>query len=246
MADPRVLIDVTDAPVVGAELLLTGPPAHHLVRVLRIRPGDAVTVFDGSGSEWRTTVSGIDGRRLVVRIHAEERPERECPVSITLFQGLCRGERMDLVVQKTTELGAARIIAVSCDRSTVKLDEKRAAKRLEHWRGVSISASEQSGRVRVPAVSGPIGMDEALADRSDLRLALVPTAETRLTAHVAEMALPESIALLIGPEGGFSDEELDALGAAGWVAVALGPRILRTETAGIVALAAVQAGLGLI
>jgi 16S rRNA (uracil1498-N3)-methyltransferase len=246
MADPRVLIDEADPPVVGRDLLLTDAPAHHLVRVLRVRPGDPVRVFDGSGSEWRTTVRGIEGRRLVLRVISEDHPPTECSISISLLQGLCRGERMDYVMQKATELGAAEIVAVSCERSNVRLDKKRAENRLAHWRGVSVSAAEQSGRVRIPTIDGPVDLKLAATAAADVRLVLAPGAEHRLTVRVGAAASPKSVAVMVGPEGGFTSAELDALVAAGWDAVSMGPRILRTETAGIVALAAIQACIGLI
>ena len=153
---------------------------------------------------------------------------------------------MDLVMQKATELGAAAITALSCERSTVRLDEERASKRLEHWRNVVISAAEQSGRVRLPHVSGPLPLAEACKLDAGLRLVLDPSAGAALTQVVTENSAEAGIALVVGPEGGLAGQELALLRDAGWESVALGPRTLRTETAGMAALAAIQAAKGLL
>jgi 16S rRNA (uracil1498-N3)-methyltransferase len=246
MGVPRVLIDLDDPPVVDTDLNLTGPPAHHLSRVLRIRPGDTVALFDGSGVEWTTRVGSCDGRSILLQVMSQDRPDRECPIAISLLQGLCRGERMDLVMQKATALGAAAITAVACHRSTVRLDGTRALKRLGHWRSVVVAAAEQSGRVRLPEVNGPIPMAQACTADAGLRLILDPAAGTRLVDAVETSSMDDGIALIVGPEGGLSDSELEASMRAGWLAVALGPRTLRTETAGMAALAAIQAVRGLL
>jgi len=237
----RVLIEAAPTRDADGTFELTGPAAHHLARVLRVRPGAAVILFDGSGSEWEAEVLAVDRNAVQLTLGERSEPARECLAPLVLLQGLCRGERMDWVMQKATELGAASILAVSCERSNVRLDEARGDKRLAHWRGVVASACEQSGRVRVPEVRGPLSLAEAIADLDGLRLLLDPEAPISLSAVIRAADDAAPAAILVGPEGGLSPAEIELLVAAGWGAVSMGPRILRTETAGAAALAAIQA-----
>lgn len=211
--------------------------ARHLVRVLRLRAGDAFIAFDGSGAEWPAVL--IDERTARTG-RARTRPI-ESPLSVTLVQGISRGDRMDWTLQKAVELGVSRIVPVIAERTTVRLSGERAAKRVAHWEGVIVAACEQSGRLRVPALAPVQTLDAWFASTDGPALVLDPTATQGLKEFAAHA--PNFI-LLVGPEGGFSERELMAARAAGCAGIKLGPRVLRTETAGVAALAALQALFG--
>lgn len=221
--------------------LLVELPEHaggHLARVLRLRENDACVLFNGDGQDYDALIASIDKRGVQAEVVASRRIDNESPLSITLLQGIARGEKMDLILQKATELGVTRIIPVHSERSEVKLEGARAAKRLAHWRGVVASACEQSGRAVLPDVSEPAPLMQAVAEAglpAD-RYILSPLAQT----GIASMAAPAGGQLLIavGPEGGWSARDL--LSLEGFSGIKLGPRILRTETAGLAAIAALQ------
>lgn len=222
----------------AGEVPLPDALAHHAFRVLRLRDGDEAVLFDGSGNEAsaRLLARGKGGVAVVGELRAVG---RESPLELVLVQALASGEKMDWIVQKAVELGVSRVVPVQAERSVLRLTGERATKRVEHWRQVAISACEQSGRNRVPTVESIAGVRDHLAERRDAQhVVLAPRAGTRLTA----LPRPASaIHLLVGPEGGWSADELAACRAAGGVEVALGPRVLRTETAGLAAVAALQA-----
>jgi 16S rRNA (uracil1498-N3)-methyltransferase len=233
-----------DAPLQeGATLALPERAAVHVVRVLRMRAGDALVAFDGAGAEHDAEIVAVRGERVDVRIGAARAAAPESALAVTLVQGVSRGERMDYTIQKATELGVHRIVPVLAERSVVRLDAAQAARKLEHWRGVAIAACEQCGRATVPEVLAPRRYDEHLAtqapgDTSVIRLVLSPDG-----TH-APRDLPEeldAVELLVGPEGGLSDDELRLALARGYAGLRLGPRILRTETAAAAAIAALQA-----
>ena len=222
----------------GAELRLNRDQATHVERVLRLSSGDAVKLFDGDGNEHNGRLMSIARNAVVVAVGAAISARPESRLRACLLQGICRGPRMDLVIQKATELGVARIAPVSCERSVVRLDAQRGERRLAHWRGVAVAAAEQCGRARLPMIDPPARLDEAIAGLTDgVRILLSPAAERGLGS------LPDAvsdISLLIGPEGGLTDAERAAAGEQGFEEYALGPRILRTETAALTALALVQ------
>lgn len=222
-----------------APFVLAPGAARHLVRVLRLRAGARFTAFDGSGLEWPAALVDENGS---ARTGVGAAVDRESPLSVTLVQGVSRGERMDIAVQKAVELGAVAIRPVIAERSVVQLEAKRAARRVAHWQGIAVAACEQCGRNVVPRVHEPLPFADWLAANELPALVLDPVA----TATLAEVGAPPgaAVALLVGPEGGFSDGELAAARAAGCTAVRLGPRVLRTETAGIAMLAALQALYG--
>ena len=223
------------------ELTLGASAAAHVGRVLRLGVGAELTVFDGSGGEYPATI--VESRSSVLRVRLGEHCplERESPLAVTLAQGLARGERMDWVLQKATELGVAVVAPLITERSVVKLDARQAAKRREHWRGVMIAACEQCGRNRLPDVRAPAPFDEWLRTAgSGVRLLLDPTASSGLQA----IGKPPALTLLIGPEGGLSPAERTLAIEAGFLPVRMGPRVLRTETAAIAAISALQALLG--
>ena len=224
----------------GKELHLGDEAARYLGRVLRLRAGDDVHVFNGEDGEWSATIAKFRRDRVTLAVHDRVREAEETVLRIHLVQGISRGERMDFVVQKATELGVDRITPVLTDHGVVKLDSKRATKRRQHWQRVAHSACEQSGRVRPPDVDAPLPLNDwfgAERDGGTTDLVFVPHARTRM-ANVDAPAV--GLRLLVGPEGGFSEREYDDARVAGFEAVALGPRILRTETAALAAIAIAQ------
>jgi 16S rRNA (uracil1498-N3)-methyltransferase len=234
-------IHVEQPLALATELTLPAQATEHVARVLRMNAGDVLTVFNGDGFDYLATLVNVGKRDVVVRIDSREEIANESPLQLTLAQGVARGEKMDLIVQKATELGVARIVPLFTERSEVKLDAARAEKRLQHWRAVAASACEQSGRVRVPEVAPAQALQgwlESLADNDAQRLALLPEG----TLRAREVPFGQAGGLLVvGPEGGLGDRDVTALREAGFLGLRLGPRILRTETAGLAALAALQA-----
>ena len=235
---------VSEALINGTVVVVEGDRARYLGRVLRLRTGDAITVFDGTGPEWPATIENMTKSTVTLQVGDSREAGTESPLKIHLVQGVSRGERMDFVVQKATELGVKRITPVLTEYGVVKLDGDRAAKRREHWAGVAVSACEQSGRTRPPLIDTPISLKQWFGAKpagADVDLVLRPAAGTPL----AGVAAPATKAcILIGPEGGFSDKEYEDAEIAGFDAVSLGPRILRTETAAAAALAVMQATWG--
>ncbi len=215
----------------------------HLIRVLRLKAGAPVVVFDGVDAEHDAILGvGRDGL-AVLDVGAVRAMMPRSPLSITLAQGVSRGERMDYAIQKATELGVSAIAPLLCERSVVRLDAEQAVRKVAHWEGIAIAASEQSGRTDVPAVAAPVRLEEHLANALQtpdvrLRLVLDPACQTGPSALPAGLS---NIELLIGPEGGLSDRELDLARRAGYQSLRLGPRVLRTETAAAAAIAVLQA-----
>ena len=225
----------------GADAVLAPRAARH-VSVLRLRAGDAIVLLDGSGGEYDCRLEWVSKEGVRARVLAWRDVERESALDITLAQGLSFGERMDLVLQKATELGVSRIQPVAAERSVVRLSEERADRRLAHWRAIVASACEQCGRNRLPEVRPVATLGEFLsgADAGAARLLLSPTGELRLR----DLSPATRITILIGPEGGLSEDEEARARRARFRAVRLGPRVLRTETAPLAAIAALQAMWG--
>ena len=225
-----------DAPLSLGEHPLPEAQAHYIGRVLRMAEGDALQVFDGSGTEFRGTLLEVGKKRVTVQLTESFAGQVESPLHIHLGQGLSRGERMDWAIQKATELGVNEITPIFSERCEVRLKDERADKRLMHWRQVAISACEQCGRSRVPVIHPPLLLADWIKQtQAELKLVLHPVAEP-LVHH----AKPASLAFLIGPEGGLADAEVDQAHGAGFLPARLGPRVLRTETAPVVALAVAQ------
>jgi 16S rRNA (uracil1498-N3)-methyltransferase len=237
MSNPRFYVSV--ALTAQTTLALPEAAAHHAARVLRLRSGDAVTLFNGTGGEYAARITAIGKHDVTVAIERHDPVERESPLQVTLVQAVSSGERMDLTIQKAVELGVSRIVPVESERSVVRLKGERAEKRVAHWRQVVISACEQCGRNRIPEVGMISALDVWLAAEGDAqRWVLLPGADTALR----DLPRPDKpVELLVGPEGGFTDTEADAARRAGYQPVRLGPRVLRTETAAPALLAAVQA-----
>ncbi|MFJ7144893.1 16S rRNA (uracil(1498)-N(3))-methyltransferase [Pseudomonas protegens] len=225
-----------DAPLSLGEHELPEAQAHYIGRVLRMAEGDALQVFDGSGMEFRGTLVEVGKKRVRVQLDESFAGQDESPLQIHLGQGLSRGERMDWAIQKATELGVGEITPIFSERCEVRLKDERADKRLLHWRQVAISACEQCGRSRVPLIHAPVLLADWIKQtQADLKLVLHPVAQP-LESH----AKPQTLAFLIGPEGGLSDAEVEQAHSAGFLPARLGPRVLRTETAPVVALAVAQ------
>ncbi len=234
----RIHVPATLAP--GAVVALPPAAAHHLVHVLRAAVGDEVAVFR-DGVEFAATVTRIDKHAVTVKLVSGEAIDRETPLACVLAQAISSGERMDLTLQKAVELGVSSVQPLYSERSVVRLDAERAGKRVEHWRQVLISACEQCGRNIIPGLAAPVQVIDWLgalpvAGTGELRVLLSPHATTRL----ADLERPCSVTLLAGPEGGYTAVEVDLAQQRGFVAVRLGPRVLRTETAALAALAAIN------
>ena len=222
---------------------IEGDAANHITRVLRLRPGDPLTLFDGHGCEYAARIEEFRRDAVIVAVGDREAADRESPLALTLAQGVSRGERMDWVVQKATELGITRIVPVLTERTVVKLDSEQSERKRRHWQGIAVAACEQSARNRVPDIAAPLGLQDFLrdADAASTRLLLSPTG----TQRVNDLKAPERrIIVLIGPEGGLAEAEQRAAIGAGFIAVRMGPRVLRTETAAVAALTLLQHHFG--
>lgn len=239
MRVPRIYTEQALGP--NTAIRLEAGPSQHIARALRMQVGDALVLFDGSGGQYPASISAVDKKAVVATTAGFDEIERESALAIHLGIAISRGDRMDWVIQKATELGVSRISPLLSERTEVKLKGDRADKKALHWRQVAISACEQCGRNRLPA-TGPLqSLDSWVGGvRAQLKLVLHPTADPVAGPAVA----PDSIALLVGPEGGLSAVEVAAAERAGFHALQLGPRVLRTETAPLAAIAVLQARWG--
>lgn len=240
----RLLRSFVDQPLaVGMRFALPEAAHAHLVKVLRLDVGAPCVLFNGDGFDYDARLVSLEKRGAQVEVLARRALDNESPLAITLAQGIARGDKMDWILQKATELGVACIAPVVTDRTEVRLDAERADKKSAHWRGVLASACEQSGRATLPVLMPPQSLAKfAGADGNTHRLVLDPEAGQSL----AELRIQpgDSITLVIGPEGGLSERDLLMLRAGGYTGLRLGPRILRTETAGVATLAALNALYG--
>lgn len=224
----------------GATVELPAEAAHHALRVLRIGPGDAARLFDGRGGVWEATLQAAGKGSLRASLDRYVAEDLEPSPRVTLAQCLPAADKMDYVVQKAVELGVAAIHPVAARRSVIRLSGERMDRRVEHWRGIAAASCEQSGRNRVPPVASIVDLPQYLAGagaHNDMRLICLPTEGGRLRELPATA---DAISLLVGPEGGFEEAEIKAALAAGFRPLRLGPRVLRTETAGPAALAAIM------
>ncbi len=236
MRIPRIFCP--QALVAGARISLDESASQHLARVLRVRVDDPLVLFNGHGGEYSGRVVEINRRDVQVEVATFVDVSRESPLRTTLIQGVSRGERMDYTIQKAVELGVRRIAPVSTERTVVRLDAERRDRKQAHWQGVVTSASEQSGRTEIPVVEPLTDFARRIAaETAPIRVVLHPEGAMRLS----QLHRPDGdVALLVGPEGGLTDSEIELAIRHGFSAMALGPRIFRTETAGVVALAALQ------
>lgn len=229
----------------GALVELPSAAGAHLARVLRMGVGDELAVFDGAGHEFEARIESIRRDRVSVRLHAPRAGASESTLRITLLQGIARGEKMDLILQKATELGVARIVPVLAARSNVRLSAKTAVDKLEHWRRVVTSACEQCGRSRLPELRAPVHLEAAVGqDDANLRLLMDSNADAPSLPGLLKERGQGAVSLLVGPEGGLDENELQQARSAGYRACRMGPRVLRTETAGLAAIAILQALAG--
>ena len=236
MRIPRIF--TAQSLAIGSSIQLEEGAARHLTSALRMKAGQDIILFDGRGGEYSAQLSEVKKGKAAVTVGAFSDISRESPLSIQLAIGISRGERMDWIVQKATELGVTDIIPLFTERCEVKLSGERLEKKTRHWQQVAISACEQCQRNTVPTVRGALSAEQYLAESIDgLKLVLHHRTEKRL----AEMTLPNNnVALLVGPEGGLSDREIDIALHSGFSPLAVGPRVLRTETAPLAAISIIQ------
>jgi len=237
MAIPRLYCPERLAP--GTVLALPDKAAHHATRVLRMRAGETIILFNGDGLDYQAEILRIGKDGVTAKVRSSHATARESPLHITLAQAISSGDRMDLTLQKAVELGVAAILTLATERSVVKLSGERAERRHEHWQSVVASACEQSGRAIVPPVSPPVTLQNWLGSRPEFahRIMLSPAANQSLH-HLPAPTGP--VCLLVGCEGGFSPPELGMAESCGFIPVRLGARVLRTESAALAALAAMQ------
>ena len=246
----RVYVEAALTP--GSVVELPPDTAGHLAKVLRARSGDDVILFNGSGREFNGAIEAVRGSRVSASVGDSRPVDRESPLAICLVQCVPRGDRMDFIVQKATELGVARIVPVLSQRSVVRLDKGQAESKALHWRAVAVSACEQCGRNRLPTIEAARPLLNYLGESAPgtgLRLVFEPESAQQAQATQREPGRPadtgiSAAEIAIGPEGGFADDELEAFRVAGFSQVGLGPRVLRTETAAIAAVVWLQARFG--
>jgi len=222
------------------EVQLPKEASHHCIQVLRYKVGSSLILFNGDGFDYAAEIVAIDKKTSKVKITKKIQLINESPLNIHLYQGIARGEKMDLVIQKSVELGITQFTPIFTERSNVKLDAKRQEKKLSHWQNIAISASEQSGRAVIAKINPPVFIKNIAASNDSLSLILEPSAGKK----ISELTVDKNITIFIGPEGGFSDSDLERLKSIGAEGVRLGPRILRTETAGLAAIAILQSSFG--
>ena len=225
----------------GAELALEPGPSQHLARALRMGPGQPLLLFDGSGTQYSARIVSLGKKQVTAQLLEQQPDTLESPLWIHLGIGISRGERMDWVMQKATELGVGAITPLYTERTEVRLRGDRESRKLGHWQQVVISACEQSGRSTLPTLHPAVSLDAWLGSCDGERRFVL---HHRATGRPPGTNEPRSVCLLVGPEGGLSEPELNSAGHAGFESIALGPRVLRTETAPLAALAILQARWG--
>jgi len=233
-----------DKLALGAAVKLPESAAIHAVRALRMSEGDKATLFNGDGFDYACEFTTVKKNSVTAKVNGRNEVNNESPLNITLLQGISSGDRMDYTIQKAVELGVKHIQPIATERSVVKLNQERAKKRLIHWQNVVNSACEQSGRAFVPAVALPLSLPDWLANNpqnGSCRILLNPVGAKRL----AELEKPSTeIELLIGAEGGLSQNEIQIASNHGFQSIILGPRILRTETAAVTAISSMHTRWG--
>jgi len=227
----------------GTSIELGKTASAHLVRVLRAREGYPVILFNGNGFQYNGELIDASPQKSRIKILSEQAVNRESPLKITLIQGIARNDRMELCLQKATELGVYRIIPVICNRSNLKLNKDRMQKKLTHWQNVISSACEQSGRNFIPHIEPPQNLADyiSITDESSYNFFLHPQTNDTLKSFQQQLKTPiTTVSILIGPEGGLNNDEVQQLTDRRWRGIKMGPRILRTETAGPAAITALQ------
>lgn len=228
---------VTTDQVKGDRIHIEGSDVIHLKNVLRMKPGEELCISDGDNHRYRCRMEGYEGERAVARVLGQEERNPELSSRIYLFQGLPKGDKMDLIVQKAVELGVYEVIPVAMKRCVVKLDQKKADRKRDRWAEIAKSAAKQSGRGIIPRVAGVMSMQQALTEAQDLDILLIPYELAEGMEHTRQLLQGiregQSVGIFIGPEGGFEKEEVLRAKEAGAEEITLGRRILRTETAGL-------------
>ena len=232
----RVFVDQPLRP--GATVTLDEAAARYVNQVLRLKRGQVVTLFNGDGGEFNASFLEVSRRTVKAGVESHVAIERESPLSLHLGHGLAKGERMDVAIQKAVELGASSITALNTERSVVKLSGERLERRVAHWRSIAIHACQQCGRNRIPRIGSPVDLESWVqADQSDVRVLLTPTG----TRSLGELELSgNSVSLLVGPEGGMTEREENTSIDRGFIPIRIGTRVLRTETASVAGLTAIQ------
>lgn len=231
---------VTPDQVEETTIYVDGPDVNHMKNVLRIKNGEQLEISDGNNLKYVCSVRAYEEDRAILDIIEKKEADTELASEIYLFQGLPKSDKMDLIVQKAVELGASYVVPVATKRAVVKLDEKKAAKKVDRWNSIAESAAKQAGRSKIPQVTGVMSFREALKKSQELGVTLIPyeLAEGMDVARktIREIPKGQSIGIFIGPEGGFDHEEIDQAVECGAKVISLGKRILRTETAGLAVL----------
>jgi 16S rRNA (uracil1498-N3)-methyltransferase len=231
MRIPRIYTSKTITP--HTDVTLDAQATNHVASVLRMQTGEHIFLFNGEGGYFEATLTHIVKKQVTVHIRDHRLSENESPLRIHIGQSLSRGERMDYAIQKSSEMGVTEITPLFTTRSEVKLDAERSAKRQQHWQQIAISACEQCGRNKIPIINAPITLSDFIANvAADVKLVLHHESSSQLR----DLPKPTSVALLIGPEGGLTEEEITQATQYGFAATQLGPRVLRTETAPVTAL----------
>ena len=226
---------------------ITGPDVNHIRNVLRMKPGEAVRISDGKGSCYDGTVDTLQSDEIIVRLTGEKMESTELPVEVVLFQGLPKSDKMEWIIQKNTELGVGAIVPVATSRAVVKLDEKKADSKVKRWNGIAEAAAKQSKRTLIPEVRSVLSFKQALAESATFDVKLMPYENAEGMAFtrkcIGEIRPGAKVAVFIGPEGGFSEEEVKGASEMGFLPITLGRRILRTETAGMSVLSMISYAL---
>lgn len=239
----RIRIYHPESLALGKKVLLQEDASRHLLQVLRKKEGDEIWVFNGDGNEYVATIVSTEKKKAIVQVSLATTPKIESSVRIHLGQGLSRGDRMDYAIQKAVELGVTEITPLITEHSQVKLSQERSEKRLAHWQSIAVSAAEQSGRCIVPVVRSPVSLgDWVRGNEDELKLICCPRQSKETDLSVSGSI--KSISVAIGPEGGFSDSEITHAIQSKFSPLQLGPRVLRTETASVVALTVLQYRFG--
>lgn len=224
----------------GMSVILTSGAAAHVNKSLRLAENDELRLFNGDGFDYRGRITQTGRNKIVVDIDDRLHIDTESPLPITLLQGICRHPRMEILIQKSTELGVHRIVPISCQRSVARIETDRAARKIAHWQKIAISACEQCGRAQIPAIDSPCTPADAFEKHAPAAAAKLLLDPDGRHTFEAELRPGRPVALLIGPEGGLTDDEIAAATDAGFKRIRLGPRVLRTETAPIAALSIIQ------
>ncbi len=236
---PRFFVEPDQ--VSGNKIIIEGSDVNHITKVLRMKIGEELMVCDGTGLDYFCTIAKLDSDAVFCDVCNKWESYSELPVKVTLFQGLPKADKMELIIQKTVELGVCEIVPVAMQRSIAKLDDKKAGRKIERWQSISESAAKQAGRGIIPKVTEPMNFAEALEYAKEMDSIIVPYENAKGISYTKEVIREAKacarLAIFIGPEGGFADSEIERAKEAGAKLVTLGNRILRTETAGMATLA---------